>query len=549
MAAYRSGRGIFAPGIVWDPREPLPHDIDPGHDAPPVFFNPQPVRVPIVLPTLTVQEYDRNVLPPLSISLDGCIVQDMATITATQVFWNDSPAVINKACYTFPLPTGCAITEFNCRIGKNRLLKGEVKPKIQAREEFQNHIRHTDTGAALLEQDTPEIFTASLGNIPEKTKVTVSLTFITFLKHHFHDRQGTTTLTIPTSIAQRYGSPPKGYSHASSNEVPEGLSLTMEIREHETIHSIKSNSHSISVNRHLGSRNARDFSDLAGGGSSVSVPTSTVELEAGSAFLEKDFVLDITTAPGESLVVEEPRAWIEEHPSLENHKALMLTIPPKFLNQPQNSSPKSEIIFLADRSGSMDDKIASLKSAMQFFLKGIPEGRKFNIWCFGSTHSSWCPNSVNYSEWSLEAALSFVERDFKADMGGTELLPAIQATVESRDKSLLTDIIVLTDGQTWRLDQTLEFIQSTRTSSQGAVRFFSLGIGDAVSHALVNGIAKSGGGYAEVVPSSTQGGWEDRVVSMEKAALTSDHLGPIHIDLEYQDGEGKQISKLPFQHM
>lgn len=108
-----------------------------------------------------------------------------------------------------------------------------------------------------------------------------------------------------------------------------------------------------------------------------------------------------------------------------------------------------------------------------------------------------------------------------------------------------TDIIVLTDGQVWRLDQTLDFIQSTRTASQGAVRFFSLGIGDAVSHALVNGIAKAGGGYAEAVPSTNQGGWEDRVVSMAKAALTSTHLGPIHTEPEYRDSVGLQKSKLP----
>jgi len=45
--------------------------------------------------------------------------------------------------------------------------------------------------------------------------------------------------------------------------------------------------------------------------------------------------------------------------------------------------------------------------------------------------------------------------------------------------------------------------------SEGMVRFFSLGIGAAVSYELVEGIAKAGGGYAEVITSASGGGWED----------------------------------------
>lgn len=126
---------------------------------------------------------------------------------------------------------------------------------------------------------------------------------------------------------------------------------------------------------------------------------------------------------------------------------------------------------------------------------------------------------------------------------GNSTFGALETDIRRGAHILLTDIIVLTDGQTWRLDQTLDFIQSTRTATQGAVRLFSLGIGDAVSHALVNSIAKAGGGYAEVVPSTNQGGWEDRVVSMTKAALTSDHLGPINVELGCHDNEGSQTGK------
>ncbi len=145
----------------------------------------------------------------------------------------------------------------------------------------------------------------------------------------------------------------------------------------------------------------------------------------------------------------------------------------------------------------------------------------------------------------MSLALSWVESSFDANIGGTELLPALKAIVAAQDKTLMTDIIVLTDGEVWRLDQTLDLIQKTRATTEGRIRFFSLGIGTSVSHALVNGIAKAGGGYAEVVQEASQGGWEDRVVAMAKAALMSAHLGPLRVEFDIQYRNGNKKSKSP----
>jgi hypothetical protein len=496
-----------------------------------------------------VQEHDRNVLPPLSISLDVSIVQDIARLNVTQVFWNDSSRTIKEAAYTFPLPTSCTVTDFSCRIGATKIIKGNVRAKEEAREAFQHHIRHKTTGAALLEQDTLEVFTTTLGNIPEKTKIKVYLSFVTLLKHHFADRLGTTTLTIPTYIASRYGSPPDGYNNAESTNLQQGLTLKIEVIESEKVRSITSDSHKVTVERRLGRRDAESFADLAGDTHSSNVETALVQLEAASTFLNKDFILAIVTERDDNS--EAPQAWLEDHPTLPNHRALMLTLPPRSLGQSQDprTARRSEILFLADRSGSMSDKIASLKSSMRFFLKGIPEGCTFNIWSFGTYYESWSPQSVDYTEASLAAALAYVERNFGSNMGGTELLPAIQAIVAARDRSIMTDVIVLTDGQTWRLDQTLDFVQQTRMSSEGRVRFFSLGIGDGVSHALVEGIAKAGGGYAEVIPASVRDGWEDRVVNMLKTALTTDHLGPLQLQFRVHNKDGNSSGTSPFKRI
>ena len=139
-----------------------------------------------MLPDLTVQEEKKNVLSPWSISLDASIIHDTAEMKAIQTFWNNSDYAIPKCTYTFPLPAGCAVTAFSCRIGSNRNLKGVVKPKKEAQESFQKQLL-AGRSTGLLEENTPEIFTISLGNLPADTKVKIELKFVTVLKHHFGD--------------------------------------------------------------------------------------------------------------------------------------------------------------------------------------------------------------------------------------------------------------------------------------------------------------------------------------------------------------------------
>lgn len=535
MARYVA-RNMPIPGIVWDPREPLP----PAHYAPragvrhfessrapnPDFRNVGDVHSDVK--DLVIRQADRNILPPLSVSLTAQIIQDAAKVTVTQLFWNTTTNAIRKGSYTFPLPAGCTVTDFSCRVARNKIIRARVKPKQEARDAFDDSLRNKRM-AGLLEQNTPEIFTTTLGNIPANTELKAEISFITLLKHRVADTGSITILTIPTYIAPRYGDPPPGLQTAALTGISQGLAVQVEIITAESVREISSSTHPITVERGVGRTKCNTWRDFAAADGEDHVQTATVRLKDGSTFLDRDFVLDIATQPQNGL--EAPHAWLESHPSFGNHRAIMLTIPPNLMFRNEPATEDAEIIFVADRSGSMDDKMNSLKSAMTFFLKGIPQGRRFNIWCFGSNHSYLWPNSRDYSQEALGEALAFVAQYFRSDMGGTELLPALKAIVMARDRSRMTDIIVLTDGEVWGLDETINFIQQTRTVTEGSVRFFALGVGNAVSHELVEGIAKAGGGYAEVIPAASQGGWEDRVVAMLSAALAA-HLGPLQIELE-----------------
>jgi hypothetical protein len=305
----------------------------------------------------------------------------------------------------------------------------------------------------------------------------------------------------------------------------------------EAAHKITSKSHKITIERGIGRNLYNNWTEFATDAAN-DVEVSLVKLEDGRAFLDRDFVLDIAREPQNGF--ETPTAWLETHPTLANHKAMMLTIPPKFMLRNHSNNPDGEIIFLADLSGSMSDKMKSLKSAMDFFLKGILQGRKFNIWCFGSHYTSVWPQSVDYSEEALQEAMNYVSGQFNANMGGTEILGVLKAIVGGGNQGLrMVDIVMLTDGEVWKLDETIRFVQATSRSSEGRIRYFALGIGNAVSHELVEGIAKAGGGYAEVIPAASQGGWEDRVVAMLGAALAG-HVGYFQIEF---NGQGEDHAR------
>ncbi|KAI1204994.1 VIT-domain-containing protein [Annulohypoxylon truncatum] len=523
---------VFSAGIVWDPREPLPADIErqshvDGSYHSYTLSEKQTVKE---LPDNILKEPTRNLLSPLSVSINGRIVDDAARVTVSQVFWNNADIPIPRASYVFPLPNGCTVTSFSCRIGRDKTIRAKVKPKAEAREAFRKAVAAQRT-AALLEQNTPELFTASLGNIPVDTRLEAELTYVTLLKRQFSQEKNVTEFSIPTAIASRYGSAPSDIRGNLSGEAPSSFTLQLEIMESKKIIQIKSDTHKVLLDHGLDKCKASNWVDLSRKNQGSRIDAAVVKLDSNLGFLHEDFILTIeTNCPS---TVDHAHAWLESHPSLENQKAMMITIPSSLMLESKETPKTGEVIFLVDRSGSMEDKIEAVKSSLQFFLKGIPVGRKFNIWSFGSTYKKLWDKSRTYSSESLQLALDYV-KELKSDMGGTELLPALTAMIASRDKSCPCDMIVLTDGEVWRLDQTLRLIQDTRTDSRGAVRFFSLGIGAHVSHALVQGIASRGGGYSEVIPKASTGGWEDRVVAMLKAALTT-HVNTLGVKLNGKD--------------
>ncbi|KAL3446761.1 von Willebrand factor type A domain-containing protein [Aspergillus insuetus] len=463
-------------------------------------------------------------LPPFSVTLAMSATQDLAKAVVTQTFRNDAPKIIEKGTYQFPIPHESSVVDFKCQIGARKILQTQVKPRLEARETFNKAVKKGHS-AGLVEQNSPEIFRTELGNIPAHTTVEVKLSFIFFLKHTLSNNTTTTVLTIPTYIAPRYGDP--GFElHKTGPLSDTKLSVNIDVLTSTEIRDIRSDTHKVIVERGSRQRRCRRWADFVAGAPPLESTSASVRLDDELACLDRDFILVITAQP--SVDEELPHATFESHPDAEGSSALMLEIPPSFMLRDQTLMDDTEMVFLADRSGSMLDKIPGLKSSLEFFLRGLPRTR-FNLYCFGSNYTSLWPASRPYNDDTLNEALRYVSH-FTNDMGGTDLLPALESLVGPRGKGSL-DVIVLTDGEVWRLQETIDFVRKTHIESKGAVRFFSMGIGNAVSHELVEGIANAGGGYAEIIPLASSEGWEARMVAVLKAAMTG-HVSGFGIEVD-----------------
>lgn len=460
-------------------------------------------------------------LPQIDLKAHATILSSASRTTLTQTFTNPLGYVLPEVTYIFPLYDGVSVVGFQCRVG-NRLLYSKVKSKEQANADYDEATRNNEA-AAIMEHTTEEndVFMIRIGNVHAKEIITVDTTFIGELKQ---DAQTDgTRYTLPNAIAPRYASASnifQGHSLFSpfSSSFPakfQGISITVDVQmgKNSIIRELQSPSHSIKtfLGRTSSTQDSSSFEP--------SQASATLHLtKDNQPLLERDFVL-LVKADG----LDNPGALLESHPTIPGQRALMATLVPKFNLLPA----QPEIVFVIDRSGSMGDKITTLQSALKIFLKSLPLGICFNICSFGNCHSFLWSTSKVYDQSSLQQALLYVDHIY-ADMGATNMQPAVKAVVNNRLKNKDLEVLLLTDGAIYNQQSLFSFVRDA--AADNTARFFSLGLGDAASHSLIEGIARAGNGVSQSVLKHEE--LDRKVVRMLKGALTP-HIYDYKLQVEY----------------
>lgn len=364
-------------------------------------------------------------LPQIGLDVHATLLSSTSRALLTQIFVNPSSTdPIPEVFYSFPLYNGASVVAFTCRVGDD-VIRGKVKPREKANGIYQKAKAEGQT-AAVFDQsyDVGDVFKTRVGNVPAGGKVVIEITLVEELK-----QDGQTNgprYTIPMTIAPRYGRQ-QDVTPTTGSVIKSAIKVDVIMEKGSAIRNVRSPSHPIEMS--LGRASYMPESTFEPCYASVKLQDNTV--------IQEDFILTINCDNQ-----DKPVAYLETHPTFPNQQALMVSLVPKFSLPPDSS----EIVFVIDRSGSMRDKIATLKSALEVFLKSLPLGVPFNIVSFGSSYSTlWSRSRVSDKE-SLSDALEFT-KNIESDMGGTEILAALKAAVENCYKDKVLEVLLLTDGE------------------------------------------------------------------------------------------------------
>lgn len=366
-------------------------------------------------------------------------------------------------------PTPTRFTHFS----PSCAVKGTLKEKEQAKDEYEDAIA-SGHGAYLLEQSSEESFTASIGNLPPGKEVIVWLTYVMELE--FNDA-GQLRIVLPEQKFAPDGVntptfPKPSTADAADNEqrVPAGLTMDVQFQMTSNITQIICESHPDVVKSEIVSGDPRR--------GSLRIPTTDKPL-----VVDLEILVQLEDASKLSAIVQKNDKG--EH-------CAMVSFFPRLLE----AEPLGEILFLVDRSGSMQGtKMKRTVDTMQIFLRSLSPGVRFNIVSFGSSFSLLFPQSKDYDEASLAEATKHVST-MSANMGGTEILTPLRSIFKkAADPKYPRQLFILTDGE---VTDPSSCIRECKIAAD-STRVFCFGIGSGASKKLVEGMALAANGDFEMV--------------------------------------------------
>uniref|UniRef100_A0A3B3Y993 VIT domain-containing protein n=1 Tax=Poecilia mexicana TaxID=48701 RepID=A0A3B3Y993_9TELE len=434
---------------------------------------------------------DRKEPVPLK-SIDAQLeVKDhVATLVSTLNYENKEDKPL-EAVFVFPLPGDAAVCHFSAQIGETHIV-AEVKEKQQAQEEYDDALSSGQQAFLLEESDeSPDIFSLTVGSLPPGESASIRLEYVTELAVQADDGL---RFCLPAVLNLRYqpqGSegPSVQVTSVPASLVPYSLSFSAQVSSPRPIAKIES-SCSLEPLQYLKADQTQ----------------ATVKLGAGHKFdRDVELLIYYKDAHQPSAVVEAGQVSAKPG-SLMGDPVVMVSLYPEFPQSVMSSlATCGEFVFLVDRSGSMgcpmnnstpqETRISSAKDTLLLLLKSLPMGCYFNIYSFGSSFEHIFPTSVEYSEKTMKEALEKVEK-MGSNLGGTEILQPLkhiysQACISKHPRQ----VFVFTDGGGGNTKEVTDLVKK----NAGSHRCFSFGIGEGASSALINGIAKEGGGHAQFI--------------------------------------------------
>ncbi len=399
------------------------------------------------------------------ITVDGSI----QLVTVRQVYGNPYSDPI-EAVYVFPLPESGAVYSMDMEIGDRRI-EGEIKERQEAQRIYEEAISQGRT-AALLEQERPNIFTQTVGNILPGDDIVIEIMYAAPVDYN----DGSWEVVYPMVVGPRFSpNSVTDVDRITPDIVPEDtrsgydieLSLTLDpgfpVREFESLN------HAISTEIQNDDR-------------------LFVELSREHEIPNRDFVFTYRTAGNDI-----GAGVVSHNGDMGGHFMLMLE-PDAEVDQ-GHIAPK-EIFFVVDNSGSMSGQPMEVaKETVRQFVRGMNPDDSFQIMRFSETASSMSSEPMENTAANVRRGIEYINS--MSGMGGTVMIEGVRACVGyPEDPERMRYSIFLTDGY---IGNESEILSELRTTLGEHTRLFSIGVGSSVNRYLIEGLAEEGRGYAVYV--------------------------------------------------
>ncbi len=400
-----------------------------------------------------------------------------AEVKVTQRFRNSMDRAI-EATYVFPLPEDAAVNRLQMQI-EDRIIEGVVREKQEARQTFEE-AKQAGHGAALLEEDTPNIFTSSVANILPGQEIRIEITYIQPLPFD----EGQYRLVLPMVVSPRYVPGTHESDDVSVGDLPTSVT-TPRIPQGM----LRGDTVSVEIDLDAGvplcgfDSPSHDIETLAEDGPNQ----AKIRLQQENEIPNRDFVLNyrVTGPQIESSLICQPGTEDELG------TFVFLSTPPRTV---EHQGVPRELIFVLDRSGSMDGQpLKQAKQAVGQLIESLEPMDRFNLIAFDHTVTRFSDHSVAADPSNVRGACKFLDR---LEPGrGTEMLQPLRLALQSSrpDGAAAARMVVfVTDGS---VDGEREMLAELRDEI-GQSRIVGFGIGTAVNRHWMNKLTQAGRGFA-----------------------------------------------------
>ncbi len=405
----------------------------------------------------------------------------VAAATVTQQYVNSSNEPI-EAVYVFPLPHDAALYDMEIRIG-NRVIRSVIREREDAKRTY-DAAKSAGKRDALVEEERPNIFTASVANLMPGDHLDVRLRYVEPLGWE----ESRVRLVFPMVVGPRYITGTEAVGHdgtgwaADSDAVPDASRITPPVRNPET-----RSGHDVSLSVDLDA--GFEFSSIKSVAHEITVRRLAdgrqhIDLASGATIANKDFVLEVQQ--GESTQPKTALFLSPDHDSAETH-FLLTAFPPTL---PPTKRVPVEMLYLIDISGSMSGtSIQQAREALLQALDRLTPTDRFGILAFNHSYYEFASQPLTASPENVAAGRRYVQ-GLEAG-GGTEMLPALLTVMKKRETpGYLRHIVLLTDGDLGNEEQ----IFGALRHDLGNARLYTVAIGSAPNFFLATKMAQFGRG-------------------------------------------------------